>query len=177
MPKLKTKESSTGPLPSSEEFKVEAAKGWVLLNDPAEAHRELNEIPTPWKHHPEVLELRWYLHAEEGQWNQALKISRKLNKQHPERLFGWLALAQSVFKVSDNPTNAWKSLYPAFELFDGPQVPYGLACYASLAGHFKEAREWLKRAVEDCDAEELEEFQATHPGLDELSEYLDKLSA
>jgi predicted Zn-dependent protease len=165
------------PLPNSEQFRLEAAKGWVLLNDLAEAHKELDQVPRAWKQHPEVLELKWYLHAESDDWEPALKIARKLNKQYPDRLFGWLAHAQSVLKVTGNPEGAWKALYPAFELFDGPQVPYGLACYASLAGHFKEAREWLTRATQDSSAEELEEFQATHPGLEALSEYLEKLSA
>jgi len=177
MPMKQQKETIMEPLPPAEEFRLEAAKGWVLLNDRGEAHNELNQIGRPWNRHPEVLELRWYLHAEDNQWEEALKIGRKLNKQFPERLFGWLAHAQSLLKVTNKPQAAWKALYPAFELFDGPQVPYGLACYASLAGHFKEARQWLNRATEDSDAEELEEFQASHPGLEALSQFLEKLTA
>ena len=34
----------TEPLPGSEQFHVEAAKGWVLLGDRAEAHKELDQI-------------------------------------------------------------------------------------------------------------------------------------
>src|SRR5947209_20135694 len=116
MPNSKTKERITEPLPSSEQFRVEAAKGWVLLNDPTEAQKELNDIPSPWKHHPEVLELKWYLHAELDHWPEALKIARKLNKQYPERLFGWLAHAQAIFKVTQTPEAAWKALYPAYEV-------------------------------------------------------------
>jgi predicted Zn-dependent protease len=171
------KESLMEELPPAEHFRLEAAKGWVLLSDRAEAHKELDEISRPWNQHPEVGELRWYLYAEDEEWEEALKLARKLNKKFPERLFGWLAHAQSILKVSENPEAAWKALYPAFELFDGPQVPYGLACYASLAGHFKEARQWLNRATEDSEPEELEQFQATHPGIEALSEYLEKLSA
>ena len=163
------------PLPSSEQFHVEAAKGWVLLGDRAEAHKELDQIDRSWKQHPEVLELRWFLHAEENAWKAALPIARKIHKRHPDRLFGWLAHAHSLLKSTGDAEAAWKLLYLAIDLFDGPQVPYGLACYASLAGKFQEAKEWLARAEEQSDGEEATE--GPQPDLEGLSDYLEKLEA
>src|SRR5262245_23993031 len=130
-------------LPSSEQFHVEAAKGWVLLGDREEAHKELNQISPRWRQHPEVLELLWYLHAEEENWEAALGTANQIRKKYRERLFGWLAYAHSILKVTTDAEAAWAALLPAAELFDGPQVAYGLACYASLSGRFDDAREWL----------------------------------
>src|SRR5436309_2546940 len=134
------------PLPISEKFHIEAAKGWILLSDCNEAYRELNHISRQWRRHPEVQELRWYLLAEEEKWEEALAIARVINEQHPDRLFGWLAHAHSVLKFANDPEAAWDVLFAARELFDGPQVAYGLACYASLAGRLDDARQSLEEA-------------------------------
>jgi len=163
------------PLPISEQFHVEAAKGWVLLGDRSEANKELDQIGRRWRQHPEVMELRWYLHAEEQDWDKALPIAQKINKKHPDRLFGWLAHAHSLFKSTGDADAAWELLYPAADTFEGPQIAYGLACYGSLAGRFKEARAWLARAIESSDAEQFDEFYTAHPELEALSEFLQKL--
>lgn len=162
-------------LPISEQFRIEAAKGWVLLGDLRDAHEELNHISKQWKQHPEVLELRWYLFAEEPDWESALPIAQKIHKKHPERLFGWLALAHSIFKSTLDAEAAFQLLSPAAEIFEGPQVAYGLACYASLTGDFTAARDWLSRAIEKSDDDQLEDFYKAHPELEALNDYLQKL--
>ncbi len=165
------------PLPTAEQYHIEATKGWILLGDQGDAHDELDQISRGWKEHPEVLELRWYLFAEEENWDAALRIAEKIHKKHPKRLFGWLAHAHCVLKCTGNPDAARKVLYPAAEMFDGPQVAYGLACYASLAGKFEEGRDWLAQALAKSDDEDLEEFQAVNPELEALTVYLQKLQA
>jgi len=162
-------------LPSSEQFHVEATKGWVLLGDRVEAHKELDQVGRAWKQHPEVLELRWFLHAEDNEWQAALPIAQKIHKRYPERLFGWLAHAHALMKSTGDAEAALRLLHPASEKFDGPQVPYGLACYASLCGRFKEARQWLACAVERSDGEQLEGFETARPDLEALGEYLEKV--
>jgi tetratricopeptide (TPR) repeat protein len=163
------------PLPISEQFHVEAAKGWVLLGDRNEAHQELSHISRRWRQHPEILEMRWYLLAEEGSWEAALPIARRINEQYPERLFGWLAHAHSLLKSFGDAEGAWNVLLPAADLFAGPQVPYGLACYASLAGRFDEAREWLETAAEKAGGNESDESGAGPLNFDALREFIEKL--
>src|SRR5260221_10011434 len=161
-------------LPVSDQYHVEAAKGWVLLHDRSEAHLELDQVSRNSKQHPEVLEMRWYLYAEDQNWGQALRLGRKLHKKHPQRLFGWLAHAHSLLKCKGDPELARKLLRPAAELFEGPQVPFGLACYSSLAGKLKEGRKWLARALEKSDSEQIEYFFAAQPDLEVLAGYLRK---
>jgi predicted Zn-dependent protease len=166
---------SVKALPVSDQYHVEAAKGWVLLHDRTEAHLELDQVNRNSRQHPEVLEMRWYLYAEDQNWVEALKLGRKLHKKHPQRLFGWLAHAHSLLKCKGDPERARKLLRPAAELFEGPQVPFGLACYSSLAGKLKEGRKWLARALEKSGSEQIEDFFAAQPDLEALAGYLQKL--
>jgi predicted Zn-dependent protease len=163
------------PLPIAEQYHIEATKGWILLGNQGDAHQELDEISHAWKEHPEVLELRWYLFAEEEKWDAALRIAQKLHKKHPKRLFGWLAHAHSILKCTGNPEAARKLLCPAAEMFDGPQIAYGLACYSSLAGKFAEGREWLARALAKSHTDEVDEFCTVNPELEALTEFLQKI--
>jgi len=162
------------PLPISEQFHVEAAKGWVLLGDREEAHKELNQITRRWRSHPEVMELRWYLHAEDQNWDEALPIARWIQQHHSERLFGWLAYAHSLLKGTGDAEAAWNVLLPAAEMFEGPQIAYGLACYASLSGRFEDARYWLDKATYMAGTEEFKEVASQQLDLDALREFIDK---
>jgi tetratricopeptide (TPR) repeat protein len=162
-------------LPISEQFHIEAAKGWILLSDRKEAYRELDHINRQWRKHPEVLELRWYLLAEEEKWEEAFAIAEKINEQYPDRLFGWLAHAHSCLKFTGDAESAWEILLPAHDLFDGPQIAYGLACYASLAGRLDDAREWLEEAVERAGSGEFENVADQQIDFKALSEFIDKL--
>jgi hypothetical protein len=163
------------PLPITEQFHLEAAKGWVLLGDRDEAHKELSHISRRWRKHPEVLELRWYLHAEDQNWEEALPIARLLHEHYSDRLFGWLAHAHSLLKATSDPETAWDVLLPAAEIFEGPQVAYGLACYASLAGRLDDARYWLERADKVADQEEFKDVASDQLDLDKLREFIEKL--
>jgi uncharacterized protein HemY len=162
------------PLPITEQFHIEAAKGWVLLGDREEAHKELDQIGRRWRKHPEVLELRWYLHAEDQDWEEALPIARLLHDHYPERIFGWLAHAHALLKGIGDPEAAWNTLLPAAEMFEGPQVAYGLACYASLAGRFDDARYWLERATNVAGSDEFKDSASEPIDLETLREFIEK---
>jgi len=118
-----------------------------------------------------VIEL---LGESEESWEDALPIARWINEQHPDRLFGWLAHAHTFLKCYSDAEGAWRILLPAADLFEGPQIPYGLACYSSLAGRLDDAREWLEAAKQKA-GNESGEAGSDVLNLEALSEFIEKL--
>jgi len=53
-----------------------AAQGWLELGNPKEALKELGQIDRAHWNHPDVLELRWQIHAAEQNWERALMVAR-----------------------------------------------------------------------------------------------------
>ena len=93
-----------------------AAVGWLELGSPAEARAELAQISPARQEHPDVLEVRWSLSAEQGRWEEALKVSRSLLRCAPKRSSGWLHQAYALRRVPDGSVQkAWEALLPAMQ--------------------------------------------------------------
>lgn len=129
---------------------LNAACGWLGLGLRAEAQAELDSISPEQQRHPNVLELRWDIHATERQWDAALDVARQLIERAPERVSGWLHQAYALRRVPDGSLEkAWSALKPAAERF--PQeslVAYNLSCYACQMRQLDEARVWFQRAIQ-----------------------------
>ena len=125
------------------------AVGWLELGNVAEAKAELAQIRTSVQMHPDVLEVRWMICAEERQWDEGLAVARALLHSAPDRPSGWLHQAYALRRVSNGGLQrAWDALLPAFEKFPGLEiVPYNLSCYACQMKQLDSARLWLKRAL------------------------------
>ena len=65
---------------------VNAAWGWLELDNIAEAFLELERISPPAQLHPDVLTLRWELLARQKEWSEALETARALVQAQPETL-------------------------------------------------------------------------------------------
>jgi tetratricopeptide (TPR) repeat protein len=128
---------------------VLAAIGWLELRNLAEAKAELANVNPSLVRHPDVLEIRWIISAEEKQWEEALRAAQELIEIAPERSSGWLHQAYALRRIeSGGVRKAWESLLPAFDKF--PQestIPYNLSCYACQLRQMEAARVWLKRAL------------------------------
>jgi hypothetical protein len=122
--------------------------GWIELGNVEEAKAELGRISAEHQMHPDVLELKWMLCAEEKDWAGGLEVARSLIKLAPERSSAWLHQAYALRRVPNGSVRkAWDALLPAFEKF--PQeflIAYNLACYACQMANLDSARLWLKRA-------------------------------
>jgi len=99
--------------------------------------------------HPDVLEVRWLLCAEENRWEEGLQVARLLVQQAPERVSGWLHQAYALRRVPEGSIKlAWDALLPAFDKFPKEAiVSYNLSCYACQMGQLDAARVWFKRAL------------------------------
>jgi len=126
-----------------------AAIGWLELGNLAEARAELAQISSGQQEHPDVLEVRWSISAEEKRWEEGLQIAQALLRRAPERSSGWLHQAYALRRVPDGSVQkAWEALLPASDKFPKePTIPFNLSCYACQLRQLDAARDWLKRAV------------------------------
>jgi len=72
---------------------VRAACGWLLLGNDVEAAEDLKRIDPHLRSHPDVLEVRWQLHAKAQQWHTCLDIACAIVEIDPERPSGWIGRA------------------------------------------------------------------------------------
>src|ERR1019366_10057687 len=125
-----------------------AAIGWLELGNLVEAHSELAQISPALQEHPDVLEVRWLVSAEQKHWEEGLQIAQALLRRAPKRSSGWLHQAYALRRVPDGSVRkAWEALLPAFAKFPKePTIPFNLACYACQLHQLDTARDLLQRA-------------------------------
>ena len=126
-----------------------AAIGWMELGNLVEATAELAQVSAAQQEHPDVLEVRWSIAAEQKLWEEALEIAQTLLRCAPKRSSGWLHQAYALRRVPDGSVQkAWEALLPAFDKFPKePTIAFNLSCYACQMRQLDAARDWLKRAV------------------------------
>jgi tetratricopeptide (TPR) repeat protein len=126
-----------------------AAIGWSELGNLAEARAELIHISPAHQEHPDVLEVRWAVAAEQKRWEEGLQIAQALVREAPRRASGWLHRAYALRRVPDGSVQkASAALLPAFDKFPGEAlIPFNLSCYACQMGQLDAARLWLQRAI------------------------------
>ena len=137
------------PLESPDSHHANAAMGWLELGNRAEAQAELDQVSAANLRHPDVLEVRWALLAQEQQWEAALDVATKLLLRAPERPTGWLHRAYSLRRTPEGGlAKAWDALLPAAEKFPKePIVAFNLSCYACQLQLPDAARQWLRQAM------------------------------
>ncbi len=125
---------------------LSAAEGWLMLDAPYEARRELRRISPENRRHIEVMELRWRIYAAVHKWRACLSLAQFLLDQEPESPFGWVHRSFALHEMG-RTEEAWQQLLPAARQFPRDFIiPYNLACYACQLGQLTEAWEWYKRA-------------------------------
>jgi len=137
------------PLEPPEIHYLSAAQGWAELGNTAEARAELAHIGAARQIHPDVLEVRWFICAEEQRWEEGLQVARSLIQAVPDRASGWLHQAYALRRVAEGGLKqAWEALLPAFDRFPKEAIiPYNLSCYACQLKDLEAARLWFKRAL------------------------------
>ena len=128
---------------------LSAAIGWLELGNPAEAKAELDKVSPACQRHPDVLEVRWLLCAEQKDWLAALAAACAILQTAPERASGWLHQAYALRRVPEGGLEkAWDALLPTSEKFPKePVIAYNLSCYACQMRKLDEARRWFRRAL------------------------------
>jgi len=145
------------PLEPPDSWHLSGALGWLELGDASEAEAELEHIGPARQQHPDVLEVRWLICADQEEWAEGLQAARSLIHAAPERCAGWLHQAYALRRVPGGSLQqAWDALLPAYKNYPRePIVAYNLSCYAAQLGQLNAARVWLKRAFRSGDREKL----------------------
>jgi Flp pilus assembly protein TadD len=158
------------PLEPPDIHYLSAAVGWLGLSNSSEARAELAQISAGHQNHPDVLEARWLICAEEGLWEEGLQAARGLLHHAPDRASGWLHQAYALRRVRNGSVKqAWDALRPAFDKFPRDlTIPYNLSCYACQMQQLEAARIWLKRAVALGDKEHINQMALADPDLEPL---------
>ena len=158
------------PLEPPETHYLSAAQGWAELGNPAEARAELAQIAEGHQIHPDVLEVRWLICAQEGRWDEGLQVARSLLRAAPERASGWLHQSYAIRRAEDGGVKkALEALLPAMDQFPKEAIiPYNLSCYSCLLDDLDTARLLFKRALAIGNKEEIKLMALADSDLEPL---------
>jgi Flp pilus assembly protein TadD len=166
------------PLAPPDTHYLSAAVGWIELGNFGEARNELDRISSGAKQHRDVLELRWFMYAQEDNWEEGLRVANAMLELASEDPALWLNRAYALRRVQSGGLQAaWDALLPAFEKFPKETtIPYNLACYACQMNRLDEARQWLQRALStDSDNEKVKRMALNDSDLEPLWDEIRKL--
>jgi hypothetical protein len=144
---------------------LNAAIGWLELGNQVEAGAELDQISFLTRYHPDVLIVRWKVHARMKNWTRSLDIARALVRISPDKPTGWICLAYSLYNTHQ-ASDAWAHLVNAEKRFPAiSAIPYFLACLACQMGKTNEASKWLNRWNSMVSESDLKETARKDPRL------------
>lgn len=166
------KSSRVEELDFPERHLARAAEGWLELGNPAEAARELAGLRRATRRHPDVLELRWRIHAARRQWKLALRVATAVVSAAPQRPSGWIHRSYTLHELK-RTAEAMANLLPALDRFPKePIIPYNLACYACQLGELEIAATQLRRAMKLLGRDQVREMALHDADLEPLREFL-----
>lgn len=154
-----------------------AAEGWRELGNMIEAWIEFNQIRDSLKSHPDALEIKWLLEAEDDYWERALETARQLIKTSPNRPSGWIHQSYALRRIGENMVSeARRAILPAVAMFPKePVIPYNLACYACILGDHVEAMEWLLTAMKRGDRKTVKQMALNDSDLETMWSKISKI--
>lgn len=156
------------PLPHQDSIHLQAAIGWLELDNHLEANEELEKIQPILRAHPLVLRVRWDVYAKAKRWDGALEISRTLTEMLPEDVTAWRLHANTLY-LAEQTQAAYDLAKTKLEQFATDWcLPYNLACYACQLGKMDEAKSWLHKAMELGNADEVRLNALDDPDLGPL---------
>lgn len=153
---------------------LNSAIGWLELGDTNEAKSDLEKIGFLTRHHPDVLIVRWKVHARAKEWTRALDIAKAMVRISQNKPTGWICLAYSLYN-NKQTKDAWTNLLGAEKKFpDISAIPYFLACLACQMGKTEEATKWLSRWNSMVNESELKDTARKDPRLQSAWKDLDE---
>ena len=158
-------------LPLHDERFLDAAEGWLGLNDPVSANEELDQISPASGAHPDVLLVRLQVCWAAKQWEACVQIGGAVVKASPRIPDGWIGRSFALHELK-RTQEAYDLLLPAKDKFPkNCTIPYNLACYAAQLNRLEEAANWFKKAMR------MDEPAVKHMAIDDpdLKPLLDSL--
>ena len=149
---------------------LRAATGWLELGNPSEANKELEKINSEARAFPDVLEVRWQIHAQTNKWEKCVEVASEITKSAPNAAFGWVHLSFALHELR-RTQQAHENLIGVLEQFpDDWLMRYNLACYSCQLGNLEEATRWLAGAALKGNAKQIKRMAKDDPDLAPLFE-------
>jgi len=147
---------------------LEAAQGWLGLKNWREASVEIANIPSALQSHPDVLQVRWAIHAAAKEWELAAQVAETFRQAKPESPFGFVHLAYAFHEMR-RTKEAQEVLLAVLDKFrDEFIIRYNLACYACRLGDSEGAWKWLEKSMALTDPAEVKQMALSDPDLEPL---------
>lgn len=129
------------------ERRLEAARGYLMLDMPRHAVRELDAIEDPEKIPFELNQLRGEALKLRGEYEAALAAYNRALAEKPTDLTVLLGMAW-CYKRTDQLSRAISAMEQAYRNQPNESIVlYNLACYFALDGNKTQALSWLGRAL------------------------------
>jgi tetratricopeptide (TPR) repeat protein len=155
---------------------VNAAWGWLELDNITEAFLELDRVTPPAQLHPDFLTLRWELLGRKKQWADALETAHGLVQIAPDRADSWIKQSYALHELK-RTQEASDLLLSVSEHFPKiSTIPYNLACYACQLGQAQASLTWLKQAMKIGGRESIRRMALQDVDLKPLWTQVKKLS-
>ena len=160
------------PLPHPVFLSLEAAEGWLLLNNSVEAMAELENVPPQYRTYPKALALEWKAADALRQPQRAWWAARKLCEVMPECGTAWICQANSLCQIQGPQAAADLLLSVVLRFAEEPILEYNLACYLAQAGDVHKAATWLLQSFEKDPHGQLRRLALLDPDLRPLRELI-----
>lgn len=143
---MKSTQTELSPLALQQ---IRFAEGWLGLGNAEEAAKAIADLNTFESNQPDVLALRWSIHAAVERWEEALRVALVQLKNDSSDVRGWINQSYAIRRTSDGGIRpAMEALLPALQKFPKEMlIPYNLACYQCQLGDLEEARGLLRVAL------------------------------
>ena len=162
------------PLAPRDRIVLEAANGWLMLGNAAEAMAEFDQISAPGRQSAEALTTLWEIHAQQRKWDAAIAAADSLIAKAKDQPDGYIKRAYALHELRRSQ-EAWETLHPVSSQFgDNWLIPYNLACYAAQLGRPEDALKWFRKAVRVGDERELRTMALKDPDLEPIRQKIEK---
>ncbi len=125
-----------------------AAQGYIELDMPEEAIRELDSLPVEERQKEPALQLRLFLLMRSRHWQQALDVCEAMREATPEIVTGYIHGAFCLHEMGRTAEARTLLLAAPSHLREEPTYHYNLGCYAAVLGDLEEARRHLAVSFE-----------------------------
>lgn len=127
--------------------RLEAAQGYLALDMPDHALREMRRIDNPQEVRFDFCQLKGEALRQKRRHEEALNAYRQALEENPDDLGVLMGMAW-CYKRLDQLPRAIQTMEQAYQAAPRePVVLYNLACYFALAGDKTQALSWLGRAI------------------------------
>jgi len=121
-----------------------AAQGYIELEMPGEALRELDELPAADQSCQEVLQVRLFIHMRGRRWRDAMRVCDTLRAADPQQTTGFIHGAFCLHELGQTREAKELLLKGPAALLREATYYYNMGCYDAVLGNLEDAQHALE---------------------------------